>query len=322
MESKIHKFRPRLPDGFVEVIPSLRKIPLDRIKSFVNRERRLAKGFQRIFVCSDIHGVFVDYDAFFCFIEVLKTNKADLLIINGDFSDLPLLSRHFKKFWYDHPVLAEYTETKEIELIRDVLFKAIYEAVKDTGCEVLVRYGNHDERYLNPLKGGTTAERILSIHNAFQTTSFPEMLGCNQYGFKVDETLRQRYELSPGIQVVHGISTAIHAGKVNLRKFGGGISVVTGHTHALELIFDNTLAGGAFSLQTGCLRTITNIEYFIPGSPPKWQQGFGVIDLIDTGKNRPLAFPQAIKIEEGRCMFEGQLYQAPERKKASPTEGS
>lgn len=102
--------------------------------------------------------------------------------------------------------------------------------------------------------------------------------------------------------LIHGVRVSASAPKLNLGRFGAGTS---GHSHRLG-IHTQIMHGRLQSwTESGCLRTVDNIDYLPHGEKPDWCQAF--LELVinrKTGRYYCTPYP----IIRYTTHFHGQLY--------------
>jgi hypothetical protein len=71
--------------------------------------------------------------------------------------------------------------------------------------------------------------------------------------------------------LVHGIKTGQGAAKANLLQYGSGMSEHTHWANSWSQVLNGRLQAW---LESGCMRTIDNIEYLPHGDKPDWANSF------------------------------------------------
>lgn len=102
------------------------------------------------------------------------------------------------------------------------------------------------------------------------------------------------------VMVKHRYANGVHAAYNNAMK--GGLSIVTGHTHALEVKPYGDYRGRRYGVQGGCLLDIDapQTEY-AENAPSQMCPGFVVLTFQD-GELMP---PELCSVINGRAIFRG-----------------
>jgi Icc-related predicted phosphoesterase len=238
----------------------------------------------KVIICSDIHGIYLDQKAVDAFIRVVKVGKFDEVVINGDTYDFPLLSRHSQRL-IRSGMLKDYSESKEIELVKEKVLKPLREATKG---KIILRLGNHDERAYYPYSiSQSQLERLIGLWDQYGTRNFDEMIGTKEIGF----------------------SLAKKAAEKNiLERMNSGSS---GHTHRLNSTYINNAGHPHCWMESGHLRQGENVEYFPTAKTPDWQQGFVTV-RFDMDKNtnvndKAIFFARTHPIINGRAEYKDKI---------------
>lgn len=254
---------------------------------------------KRVRIISDLHGVYLDKVAFNVFLQTLKEDRPDGLVINGDLGDFPFLSRHHQKL-IKAGVLQDYSEIGEIEYIKSEILCPI---CKVYSGEIIVRLGNHDERITNPYDlTQAQLKRLAVVYNHYNTTKYEEMLGLKSMNILYDPTpVRNYYGI---FDVMHGLSLAKNAQERNiLDRMTSG---TTGHSHRLGVKYI-TKAGKHYAwIESGHMRRQDEVEYFPTAVLPDWQQGF--VDVTFDLSSAPKFFAKPVAIVDGVCELNGKIY--------------
>ena len=144
------------------------------------------KQLYKVLIFSDCHGWLADLSALRCINQVLQHNKFDEVIINGDVTDMPYISKHSQKL-YQEGILKGYTEVGEIEYTKEQILKPLR---LSTDAKIRVRLGNHDERITNPYNlGDKQLARLAVLYKNYNSTKYNEMLDLKKTdGFIYDES--------------------------------------------------------------------------------------------------------------------------------------
>jgi hypothetical protein len=255
-----------------------------------------------VIFASDFHGLLVDHKALSCLISVLKNNKIDELVLNGDVLDLPYLSRHDKRL-YERGLFKGYSEIKEIEFVKESILKPLRKATK---ADIIYRLGNHDERITNPLRlTKEQLERLAIVHDEYGTTKLDKMLDLKSIGIEYDpKEVRNYYRI---FDCVHGLSLSKNAPLKNIYEYMG--SGTSGHSHRLNSNYINNKHNAYCWLESGCFRTTENVEYLPTGKIADWVNGFVGVTFDLSGRS-PLFFAKTHSIIEGTVEFNGKIYKS------------
>ena len=255
------------------------------------------KQLYKVLIFSDCHGWLADLSALRCINKVLQHNKFDEVIINGDVTDMPYISKHNQKL-YQEGILKGYTEVAEIEYTKEQILKPLR---LSTEAKIRVRLGNHDERITNPYNlGDKQLARLAVLYKNYNSTKYNEMLSLNESdGFIYDES--DVYNLFNIFDVTHGLSLNKSAAEKNIFEYMGSGS--TGHTHRLNSKYLTNRKNPYVWLESGCTRLTKEVEFFPTGKTADWQQGF--IEVVFT---KDSFFAQPTLILNGECYYNGIIY--------------
>jgi hypothetical protein len=242
--------------------------PAPKLHIPVRLERPSSKHFERWLIISDLQSVFLDPKAFALFLQVLSDNPWDFLLINGDLLDFTTISEHVQKIRTYHPsVLRRHDLEDEFEFTRSQILASIHR-IKPR-MRVGIRLGNHEMRFINPNRQNASAvsEILESVRYSGKTT-LEDILQLEKFNATLSYNGVDQYDK---FSAIHGISCAKNAPDVNLRKYGSGTS---GHTHRMGVTVEAYHGGRRSWNESGCLRTVTDVEFLPHGEVPNWTQGF------------------------------------------------
>jgi hypothetical protein len=258
------------------------------------------KKLYKVLLKSDEHGWLADLRVQRCINKVLQVNNFDEVAMLGDLMDLPYVSRHEKKL-FDSGILQGYSEVKEVEYTKEQILKPIR-----LSTEAKIRFipGNHDERITKPhLNSKGQLARLHVLFKEYKTTEYQQLLSFEEFGIEWDEKdFINWFDIFTG---VHGLSLAKNAGEKNIYEYMG--SGASGHSHRLNYIPITNRNNPYVWIECGCGRIRTEVEYFPTGRIPNWQNGFTVIHFYTIG-NGVFFFAQPIQVIEGRCLYNGIVY--------------
>ena len=263
----------------------------------------------KVLFFSDPHGWLCDQRALRCINQILHGNKFDEVCINGDVVDMPYISRHTGKL-YEDGILNGYSEVNEIEYTKEQILKPLR---LSTDAKIRVRLGNHDERITKPLNiGHSQLARLAVLYQHYQSTQFKEMLDIKESdGFIYDpEDVFTYFDM---FDVVHGLSLAKNAPEKNIQEYMS--SGASGHSHRLHPYYRTNRKAPYVWFELGHTRIGEQVEYFPTGKIPDWQQGCVEVTFFESnGKMRFFGTP--INIIEGRCLYNGIVYDGNSQKAA------
>jgi hypothetical protein len=218
-------------------------------------------------------------------VEVVKAIKPRATIANGDIFDGAKVSRHDAHGWGARPSAKD-----ELHACQERLGEIEQAAPK--GCELLWTVGNHDVRF----------ERTLAMHAG----EFEGIAGFRLADHFPAWEFAWSFLLNQGgphpVMVKHRYANGVHAGYNNSMK--GGLSILTGHTHALEVKPFCDYRGRRWGIQTGTLLDpeCPQTEY-AENSPSQMTPGFAVL----TFREGVLLPPELCEVIDGAAFFRGQI---------------
>jgi hypothetical protein len=143
----------------------------------------------------------------------------------------------------------------------------------------------------------------------------PYLLGLDEMDIAyVGDYPRGRFWLNDNLRVSHSERLGTKSGMSVSRSLDGArCSLIFGHSHRLEAAHqtvharDKARVYGAYNVGT-----LARIDGAVPSNSAdaNWQQGFGVVDYSESGKQ--LHSVQLVPIYGGECIFEGAAYAATE----------
>lgn len=267
------------------------------------RDDRKRGAYDRILIFSDVHGCYMDREAYRVLIGVAESAQWDRVIANGDIADFSQISSHVRKVGaYQREFLDDITLEQEIHCIRTEILAPLRKAVgKKT--KILMRLGNHETRWLAVAENNPTAlaELLKSMRRA-KSLYLEDVLQLDKFGITL--SYNSVDVLFGTFTVIHGVKTSQGVAKANLLRYGSGTS---GHTHRMNSwtqVMHGHLQGW---FESGCLRTVKNVEYLPMGDRPDWSQGFLTLTIHrETGE----FFCKPHFIINGKTEFEGKIVAA------------
>jgi hypothetical protein len=254
-----------------------------------------------LLVISDPHGVLLCKRSYSCFLEIIKHNHFNEILINGDLGDFPYLSAHTHRLW-EEGVLKNYSEINEIEFIKKNILSPIVEL--SPLSRKVIKPGNHDERVTKP-KSLTKEqiERLAQLHKQYDTLSFPVMLDLKKNGFVWDDKPVTNYFKI--FDATHGLSLSKTAAQQNIYEYMS--SGTTGHTHRANPKFITNAKGQYGWFESGCMRLRDQVEYFPTGKIADWQNALVPVTFDLRGKI-PVFHARPHLIIGGECEYNGIIY--------------
>lgn len=218
-------------------------------------------------------------------LKLIRDLKPRAVICNGDAFDGASISRFQRIGWDRKPsVMDELKATTErLEEVRQAAGSA----------KLVWPLGNHDARFETRL--AQSAPEFEGIGGFHLKDHFPEWSPCWACWINDNVVVKHRYK--------NGIHAA-HNNTVN-----AGVSIVTGHLHALKVTPFADYNGRRYGVDTGTLADPDGPQFvdYLEASPTNWASGFAVL-TFHRGKLLP---PELVeKIDEGLVTFRGQVIEA------------
>lgn len=210
------------------------------------------------------------------FVKVSKAIKPDGIILNGDIIDGARISRHPSTRGSKAPKIEKEIETAKKWL--KMLPKTKHR---------LWTMGNHDIRIENYIAANANEldGYIMSLQEHFP-----------------DWEIAWAFELNGSVEVRHRFRGGIHAGWNN--ALHGGLSMITGHTHQLQITAMRDRNGSRWGIETGTLADPAGPQFqYAEGSPSRSQMGFAIISFDEEGNMMP---PELCEMVRGRPVFRGE----------------
>lgn len=267
-------------------------------------------------VISDPHSTKLDQRAFSVAIAIYAENEFDKLMILGDLVDAFSLSTHKQRFSADSDDASwleeiDFTCEKILKPLADIdAYNARY---RHSGArEKICLFGNHCDRAIKVhMDSHGALKEIVKAGMKRDTLKLDRLLRFDEYGIEPfyggedgDGIYMVRHR-GQRLAMLHGTRTSANRLKQNLDMFQ--CHVLTGHTHKLESARKAYYGGYYIAMETGCLRTIRNVEYLPTGHIAGWAHGFVTvwIDKV-TGQ----MFLKQHEIQDYKCEYKGVVYSA------------
>ena len=221
-------------------------------------------------------------------IEVIGRVKPRVKVVNGDIFDGVSICRHPPFGWGDRPKVKDELSAcvdrlGEIEAACDV---------SKTKCELLWNIGNHDIRFERTL--AMQAKDFEGLQFFRLSDHFP--LWEMQWSCLVNP------DAPHPVMIKHRYAGGVHAAYNNTMK--GGLSIVTGHTHLLEVKPWGDYRGRRWGVQTGTLADHHGPQFeYVENSPSAACSGFAVL----TFHNGRMIPPELCEVIDGKAWFRGEV---------------
>ncbi len=244
---------------------------MKRAKNIEDIELNIKNG--KIAIASDIHIPFQDDKAVDAFLNYLRDEQPNVVILNGDVLDMFMLSR-FTKGEGRNPL-------EEIEECRNLLKKL---ALVVPQADIYYVIGNHEtrlERYVLT-KAPELASLVEDVFTIIQASKYSAK-GCASV------------TINDNLVIKHGTLLGNKSGLSAIKEMEASyMSGASGHTHRLCKYIARKAGRKLFWMETGCLCGL-NPEYMVN---PNWQQGFAEIKI----KNGKVYSAKVLEIENGTIL--------------------
>ena len=224
----------------------------------------------------------IETTAFRALIHLIPEINPKMIIANGDILDGARISSHKRIGYEQRP-----TTRQELEAVQEALGK-IEGACKGLGTQLFRTIGNHDIRFDSKLANEMSEYEgihgmCLDDHLPFWTSSWSLMI-------------------NEAVMIKHRWHNGIHATYNNALK--GGVSIFTGHLHALGMTRFSDYNGTRFGVDTGTLADPYGPQFhYMEDNSRNWRSGFAVGTIVD-GKLMPPEFCEVL--EEGKVWWRGR----------------
>lgn len=218
-------------------------------------------------------------------LAVIKLVKPRVKILNGDVFDGVSVSRHPPFGWSRRPSVIDELHACQ-ERVGEI------EQALPRGCERLWNIGNHCLRFERTL--AVQAKEFAGLAGLRLADHFP--------GWEMQWSTLLNPESHTPTMVKHRYAGGVHAGYNNAMK--GGLNVVTGHTHILEVKPWGDWRGRRYGVQTGTLHDLHGPAFeYHENAPSPACSGFAVL----TFKDGELLPPELCEVVRGKAYFRGQV---------------
>jgi hypothetical protein len=218
-------------------------------------------------------------------LAVIKLVKPRAKVLNGDIFDGISVSRHPPFGWSHKPTVIDELHACQ-ERVGEI------EQALPRGCERLWNIGNHCLRF----------ERTLAV----QAKEFANMSGMRLAdhfpGWELQWSTLFNPDAHTPTMIKHRHANGVHAAYNNAMK--GGLNIVTGHTHSLEVKPWGDWRGRRWGVQTGTIHDLNAPAFeYQENAPSPACSGFAVLTFKD-GELMPPELCEAIR---GKAYFRGQV---------------
>lgn len=236
-------------------------------------KRFLPSDFTKVAIISDLHGQFLDKRAFDLFLQIYRESDYQSLIVNGDLCDFTTISSHAKKIErYDSKHLTEWKLDAELDFVEKEILEPLHKA--HPKVKIVFRLGNHSQRFCSPdEKLAPAVAEILRASRRQNRTELGSLLHLCRYNTRISENavdvLREK------VAITHGhLSNAYRGWRYLGKDFLGARAVITSHTHRDGFLSHESFFGEFLWMESLCLRTTKDVEYFPKGFNTGWSNGF------------------------------------------------
>lgn len=216
-------------------------------------------------------------------VQATRELRPKAVVINGDAFDGASAGRHDRVQWEARPSVKQ-----ELEAVQDRLGEVESAA---GSAKLLWTWGNHDARFSSRL-----------------SARVPEFEGVD--GFRLEDHF-PFWRFSTSIMVndhtmiKHRWHNGVHATWNNVVK--AGVSMVTGHLHALQVRPYTDYNGTRYAVDTGTLACPTGEQFtYAEDAPANHRSGFAVL-TFHRGKLLPPELLEVVDEDEGLVCFRGQV---------------
>lgn len=226
------------------------------------------------------------------FVKMIGRLRPQVIIMNGDVFDGAGISRHDPIGWQSLPNVKQELEAAQERLTE------IERAAK--GAKLHWTWGNHDLRFNTRL-----ASQVGSAWDGV-------------YGFNLKDhfplwNFSTSVMVNGALMIKHRWHNGVHALWNNVMK--SGVSMCTGHLHALGTRSYTDYNGTRYAIDTGTLAQPTGEQFtYMEDSPANHRSGFAVLTIRD-GRLMPPEICEVISEDEGLVFFRGEIINVNEESK-------
>jgi hypothetical protein len=218
-------------------------------------------------------------------VVAIRELKPKMYCLNGDGFDGAAAGRHGRIMWEAKPNVKQ-----ELDAVKERNGE-IEEEIKDGALHW--NWGNHDQRFSTKLS--SMVPEFEGVHGFDLKNHFPRW----KFGMSLmvnDHTM-----------IKHRWHNGVHATWNNIVK--SGVSMVTGHLHALQVRPYTDYNGSRYAVDTGTLACPTGPQFtYAEDNPANHRSGFAVL-TFHRGKLLPPELLEVIDEDAGLVCFRGQVVQ-------------
>jgi hypothetical protein len=217
------------------------------------------------------------------FVRFAKDLSPKIIVMNGDAFDGASVSRHPPIGWTSIP-----TVQQEIEICQERLHEI--ELAKPGGCKLAWPIGNHDLRY--ETKIATAAPQFAKVHGTSLRDHFPAWEPC--WSVWINEKVVIKHRWKGGVHGAHN------------NAVGSGVTLITGHDHALRVSPFTDYNGTRWGASCGTLAEPFADQFrdYTEDNPRNQRSGF----LVLTFRRHRLLWPEVVDVlDESRVSFRGEV---------------
>jgi predicted MPP superfamily phosphohydrolase len=209
-------------------------------------------------------------------LAVVSNLKPAVVIANGDVFDGARVSRHDPIYKHETP-----SPKEEVEACVERMTE-IEDASKNS--TFLWTVGNHDQRLWRYIRVNAPEASGMPYTDLF------EYFGRWKPTYAID--------VNGNTLIKHRWHNGIHATYNNALK--GGVNVVTGHLHRLQVSAWGDYTGRRYGVDTGTLAEPDGQQFmYLEHNPVPWASGFAVL----TFRNGVLLPPELVEVVDGEAFF-------------------
>lgn len=237
----------------------------------------------RVIVFSDAHfWPDITTTAFRALLESIKEFKPTAIVCNGDAFDGAGISRHPRMDFELLPSVKEELEACQFYL------GEIEKVAR--GAKMFWPLGNHDMRFTANIVNNLPAYE--GVPGTTLKEYFPMWNPCWSFWVNEDTCIKHRWK---------GGWTGGRSNTLN-----SGVNMVTGHTHAMNVIGVTDYNGTRWGVQTGTLADPHGQQFnYTEDAPKDWMSGFVMLSF----HNGRLLQPEMIRVwDEGQVEFRGKVH--------------
>ena len=239
-----------------------------------------------ILVCSDLHSVYIDPFCNHVLQDVNKRVQPDIIALNGDVLDFPLISKYS----------GDPTRVIKIQEEIDFVDKHILRPLRENNQKAQIdwTWGNHERRLYTYLccNPGLVSLRNLRWGALFNLDELKINLVA-RHNFVTQTAKKDRDTAKPfkiygddALMISHGTRISSFHTKAEAQIVGHSICIITGHTHRPQYVTLTKRKGRYWALSLGMMARYAVGEDYMPDPFIDWGQSFALVHIY---KNQALA---------------------------------